>query len=64
MAQHWVYFKAQSPFIDKNILMNFALSWQGEAIAKLTGAVDSFFVITGTLVTRAGLKNLERYENI
>lgn len=60
MTQHWAYFRAQSPFIDEKVLMNFALSLPGEAIAKLTGTVDSFFVISGALIARASLKSFER----
>lgn len=60
MIQHLAYYRTESPFIDKHIVIGFGKGLVGEAISKLNPAVDSFLVISGVLLTRTALKNLDK----
>lgn len=55
---HTYFFRVNSPFMDGNVFDKFLQTKFSSIVSALAIAVDSFFVISGALITRSLLKDL------
>lgn len=57
---HTYFFRVSSPFIDGNAFDEFQKTKFSSVVSALAIAVDSFFVISGALITRSLLNDFDR----
>lgn len=57
---HSYSFRTLSPFMDENVFSDFLNTRMASSISAINISVDSFFVMSGALVTRSILQDLDR----